>query len=49
MYCSVVLKNNECFEFLGDFIFNFIIGKVLFDKFLKVNEGELSCMCVIFV
>lgn len=41
---SAAAKNNERLEFLGDSILNFTIGKVLYDKFPKANEGELSRM-----
>lgn len=41
---SAATKNNERLEFLGDSILNFTIGKVLYDKFPKANEGELSRM-----
>lgn len=41
---SAATKNNERFEFLGDSILNFTIGKALFEKFPKANEGELSRM-----
>lgn len=41
---SAAAKNNERLEFLGDSILNFTIGKALYDKFPKVNEGELSRM-----
>ncbi len=34
--------NNERLEFLGDAAVNFIIGKVLFHKFSKAKEGDLS-------
>ncbi|MDD0822877.1 ribonuclease III [Mannheimia sp. AT1] len=41
---SAAAKNNERLEFLGDSILNFTIGKALYDKFPKANEGELSRM-----
>ncbi|MGQ8820144.1 ribonuclease III [Bibersteinia trehalosi] len=41
---SAAVKNNERLEFLGDSILNFTIGKALFEKFPKSNEGELSRM-----
>lgn len=41
---SAATKNNERLEFLGDSILNFTIGKALYDKFPKANEGELSRM-----
>lgn len=41
---SAASKNNERLEFLGDSILNFAIGKALYEKFPKANEGELSRM-----
>lgn len=41
---SAASKNNERLEFLGDSILNFTIGKALYDKFPKADEGELSRM-----
>lgn len=41
---SAASQNNERLEFLGDSILNFTIGKALYDKFPKANEGELSRM-----
>ncbi|QIW16434.1 ribonuclease III [Pasteurellaceae bacterium RH1A] len=41
---SAAPKNNERLEFLGDSILNFAIGKALYEKFPKANEGELSRM-----
>lgn len=41
---SAGAKNNERLEFVGDSILNFAIGKALYDKFPKANEGELSRM-----
>ncbi|WP_373777332.1 ribonuclease III [Glaesserella sp.] len=41
---SAAARNNERLEFLGDSILNFAIGKALYDKFPKANEGELSRM-----
>lgn len=41
---SAGAKNNERLEFVGDSILNFAIGKVLYEKFPKANEGELSRM-----
>lgn len=41
---SAAALNNERLEFLGDSILNFAIGKVLYEKFPKANEGELSRM-----
>lgn len=39
---SASKKNNERLEFLGDSILNFTIAKLIFQKFAKSNEGELS-------
>lgn len=41
---SAAAFNNERLEFLGDSILNFAIGKALYEKFPKANEGELSRM-----
>lgn len=41
---SAAAHNNERLEFLGDSILNFAIGKALYEKFPKANEGELSRM-----
>lgn len=41
---SAAARNNERLEFLGDSILNFTMGKALYDKFPKSNEGELSRM-----
>lgn len=41
---SAATQNNERLEFLGDSILNFAIGKALYEKFPKANEGELSRM-----
>ncbi|MDH2997266.1 ribonuclease III [Pasteurellaceae bacterium LFhippo2] len=41
---SAASTNNERLEFLGDSILNFAIGKALYEKFPKANEGELSRM-----
>lgn len=49
IYCSVNGKYNECFEFLGDLILSFVIVDEFYCCFLKVNEGDMSCMCVILV
>ncbi len=34
--------NNERLEFLGDGILNFVAAELLFKKFLKLSEGDLS-------
>jgi len=34
--------NNERLEFLGDAVVNLIVGKFLYQKFPKLNEGKLS-------
>jgi len=39
---SIGAKNNERLEFLGDSILGFVIAEVLFNKFPKASEGELS-------
>lgn len=36
------LQSNERLEFLGDSLINFIVGKNLFHRFSKNNEGDLS-------
>lgn len=41
---SAAAFNNERLEFLGDSILNFAIGKALYEKFPKSDEGELSRM-----
>lgn len=41
---SAAAFNNERLEFLGDSILNFAIGKALYEKFPKADEGELSRM-----
>lgn len=37
-------KHNERLEFLGDSILNYIISYALYQKFPKVNEGDMSRM-----
>ena len=34
--------NNERFEFIGDSILNYTVARMLFDRFPKLSEGELS-------
>lgn len=46
---SAAVQNNERLEFLGDSILNFAIGKALYEKFPKANEGELSRMRAMLV
>jgi len=36
------VDNNERLEFLGDAVVNFVIAEVLYQKFPKATEGELS-------
>lgn len=35
-------KHNERFEFLGDSVLNFVVAALLFERFTKVDEGDLS-------
>ncbi|OXR50374.1 MULTISPECIES: ribonuclease III [unclassified Pusillimonas] len=35
-------RHNERFEFLGDSVLNFVVAALLFDRFPKVDEGDLS-------
>lgn len=35
-------RNNERLEFLGDAVLDLIVGEYLYEKFPKVDEGELS-------
>lgn len=39
---SVEKNNNERLEFLGDAVLNFVMADVLFDRYKKLREGELS-------
>lgn len=41
---SAGIGNNECFEFVGDSILNFVIAYALFQAFPGLREGELSRM-----
>ena len=36
------LKDNECFEFLGDAVLNLIVGHLLMQRYPTAKEGELS-------
>ncbi|MDD2388666.1 MAG: ribonuclease III [Desulfobacterales bacterium] len=38
------LRDNECFEFLGDAVLNLVIGHILMIRFPKLKEGQLSRM-----
>ena len=42
-------KSNERLEFLGDAVLNFVIAAELFDKYPKLEEGELSRLRAYFV
>ncbi len=35
-------RNNERLEFLGDSVLNFVIARVLYERFPKATEGQLS-------
>jgi len=41
---KVVLKHNECLEFVGDSVLNLIVADYLFQLFPERSEGELSSM-----
>ncbi|OKH12162.1 ribonuclease III [[Limnothrix rosea] IAM M-220] len=44
-YCNEhpeVTKDNERLEFLGDAVLKFVMGKLLFEQFPQLQEGELS-------
>lgn len=41
---SAAGKHNERLEFLGDSILSFVIADVLYHRFPKVNEGDMSRM-----
>lgn len=36
------VKNNERLEFLGDAIVNFIVAEILYERFPRAQEGDLS-------
>lgn len=38
------IKNNERLEFLGDAVLELIITKLLYKRFAKKTEGELTCL-----
>ena len=35
-------RHNERLEFLGDAVLNFVVASMLFDRFSKIDEGDLS-------
>src|SRR5690606_1262384 len=35
-------RHNERLEFLGDSVLNFVVAAMLFDRFAKIDEGDLS-------
>jgi ribonuclease-3 len=35
-------RHNERLEFLGDSVLNFVIAAILFDRYSKIDEGDLS-------
>jgi ribonuclease-3 len=39
---SYGVPNNERFEFIGDSILNYTVARMLYDRFPKLTEGELS-------
>lgn len=41
-HCSASSINNERLEFLGDAILDFLIAKLLLEKFPEASEGQLS-------
>ena len=43
-HCSFGIPNNERLEFLGDALLNFIMAQVLFERFPKAREGQLTRM-----
>ncbi len=36
------MRDNECFEFLGDAVLNLIIGHILMERYPEFDEGDLS-------
>ncbi|MCP4346349.1 MAG: ribonuclease III [Desulfobacterales bacterium] len=38
------MRDNECFEFLGDAVLNLIVGHILMDRYPEFDEGDLSRM-----
>ena len=38
------IKDNECFEFLGDAVLNLVVGHILMQRYPDLNEGDLSRM-----
>jgi|SRR5690625_703769 len=39
---SFSAQHNERLEFLGDGVLNFIVASLLYDRFERINEGDLS-------
>ena len=35
-------RHNERLEFLGDSVLNFVVAAMLFERFAKIDEGDLS-------
>lgn len=48
-YCWENVKDNECLEFFGDVVFEFIVLNYLFNKYLDMVEGYMIKMCVVIV
>ncbi len=38
------IKDNECFEFLGDAVLGLVVGHILMQKYPDTDEGDLSRM-----